>query len=199
MDNLQYSKKEIKVFEKTLKAVIKDLNDLWNIGTKDEIIVPAILEGIENTEDNYPKSGWIFVMDKTGFYIKNGNHTYTFAEFQLNGKLKEYLTIRQADIIFLKEYEQIREDIVFRIRKALEEKKDTLEYMKNLVNRLNNETNIEITSTSQNQLPIEVTTENGKNIGILNFKDTSIKIITTGSITLVDQNTKQELPKIKRK
>ena len=71
--------------------------------------------------------------------------------------------------------------------------------MNNLANRLNNETNIEITSTFQNQLPIEVTTENGKNIGVLNFKDTSIKIITTGSITLVDQKTKQELPKIKRK
>ena len=62
-------------------------------------------------------------MDKTGFYIKNGNHIYTFAEFQLNGKLKEYLTIRKTDIIFLKEYERIREDIVFGIRKALEEKK----------------------------------------------------------------------------
>lgn len=195
-----YSKEETEVFKNALINVLDDLEDLWNIGVLDKIEVPVRLHGIIDVDKDYTYNNWRFIMDKTGFSIFQGDNyswnRYWFAKRNKFGKLKKFNTIGEQDIIFLKEYDEIRAKVVTKINKALEEKQGNLQVAEILRKKYDKEATVELDlPTSLNTHEIEIEKKDGQTIGTINFGNRTIKIVTTGNIVLVNK----ESEKVKRK
>lgn len=200
MSSFNYSKKEIKVFEKALKTVLDDLENLWNLKMFERLEFDVELPGISSCKNNYYEHGWSFVMDEEGFYLLNNGcgEIINFVTINKFGNCKQHLKIHPIDIVFLREYDQIREKIVSHINSIQVSKQENLDMAESLISRYSKNAVIEITlPETNNKQTIEVVEENGRKIGTLNFGDISLKIISSASI---DFQTKIVEPsKVKRK
>lgn len=200
MSSFNYSKKEIKVFEKALKTVLDDLENLWNLKMFERLEFDVELPGISSCKNNYYEHGWSFVMDEEGFYLLNNGcgEIINFVTINKFGNCKQHLKIHPIDIVFLREYDQIREKIVSHINSIQASKQENLDMAESLISRYSKNAVIEITlPETNNKQTIEVVEENGRKIGTLNFGDISLKIISSASI---DFQTKIVEPsKVKRK
>lgn len=196
MDNLKYSKEEIKELEKALSTIIDDLENLWKLGALDKISVLAFLPGISACYEDVNKSSyWKFIIDEKGIYLSQNNnqHTYTFAKRTRFGKLIKYLTINEQDIVFINEYPDLRKSIVSEIETAQIKKDRNIESARFVTELCKKEAQIEIDlPDSMNKHQIEVQEEDGRKIGILNFGNISLKIITRGNIELVQKEREKQ-------
>jgi len=198
MKNFNYTKKEMNVFKKALKTVLEDLESLWDLKTFDELEFDVELPGISSCEDHYTEEGWSFVMEEYGFYLINRqcDQIINFATRNKLGQLQYHLKIHSRDIIFLREYDKIREKVVSRIEKIQSAKQENIDMAKNLIGKYSKNAVVEITlPNTNNQQTIEVVEENGKKIGTLNFGDMAIKIISSAYIdfqTKTDSKTKRK-------
>ena len=196
MSNLQYNEKEYKILETAYITAIKELERLWQIGAANEIRVRAKLVGMEECEDYYTHNPWELVMDETGFYLEQeveGN-SYSLAERKRNNKLKILSTINQQDIIFLDEFDEIRNRVIDKINQALKEKEGTISKAQTLIDKYNQTATIDITlPDTNNKQAIEVTEENGKKIGTLNFGNMLLKIITSADIEFINKKDKESV------
>ena len=52
MNSFNYNKKEIKVFEKALKTVLDDLENLWNLNMFERLVFDVELPGISACENS---------------------------------------------------------------------------------------------------------------------------------------------------
>ena len=191
MDNLKYSKEEIKCFEETLSTILDDLENLWKIGALKKISInmafPELTDCFEDIKSNY----WSFNMDEEGFYFKekSGIKKCIFADRLRNGELIKYLEINEQDIVFINKYQNIRKSIVSKIKKAQRKKNVHIQKAKSIAELYKKDATIEIElPESLNKHQIEVQEEDGRKIGTLNFGSLSIKIITTGDIELVHKD-----------
>lgn len=199
MSNLQYNEKEYKILETAYITAIKELERLWQIGAANEIRVRAKLVGMAECEDYYTHNPWELVMDETGFYLKQeveGN-IYSLAERKRNNKLKILSTINQQDIIFLDEFDEIRNRVIDKINQALKAKEGTISKAQTLIDKYNQTATIDIDlPQTNNKQVIEITEENGKKIGTLNFGNMALRIITSADIEFINKKEKQS---VKRK
>lgn len=198
MEKLNYSKKEIKVFQKALKTVLTDLENLWNLKTFDRIQFEVELPGISKCDNKYYEHGWYFTMSEDGFYLINYDcdEIINFVTINKFGHFQQHLKIHPRDLIFLREYDKIREKIVSHIEKVQATKKDNLDMAEGLISRYSKNAIVEISlPATNNQQTIEVVEENGRKIGTLNFGDISLRIISSANI---DFQTKTD-EKVKRK
>ncbi len=201
MDEVKYTSNNIKVLEEALSTVIDDLESFYQIGVLEKIYVHAPLPGFSKCEDNYTLHNWYLIIDKTGIYLKQGDdenyRTYHFARRKPTGKLKKFLTINEQDIIFLNNYDKIRENVVQKIESAIESRAGNVENAQKIIRRYKKEATIEIELPETiNKHTIEVTEENGQKIGTLSFGGISLRIITDASIEFKNKNKNE---KIKRK
>lgn len=201
MDEVKYTSNNIKVLEEALSTVIDDLESFYQLGVLEKIYVQAPLPGFSKCEDNYTLHSWYLIIDKTGIYLRQGdednNRSYTFAKRRKTGKLKKLLTINEQDIIFLNNYDKIRENVALKIEMAIAEKQGNLEQAQKITRRYLKEATIEIDLPETiNKHTIEVTEENGRKIGTLSFGGISLRIITDASIEFKNKNKNE---KIKRK
>jgi len=198
---MEYTKLEQQKIKKTMDTLIADLDEIWSLGLIEEIKIPIDLPGIENIDENYRATGWYFYMDDDGIYIENSinDESYVHARRNRNGKLKGcYDTIDEREILFFKEYEKIRCEIMKKVTQIQTEKQSKIDLMDNLMRKFSGEATVEINlPNSNNQHELKVKEENGRTIGILDFGPASVKIITDGSIKLV--NTSLEKTKAKQK
>lgn len=191
-----------KEIRETIKVLVKDLRTLWSLYPYEEIKLSLNLY-LYDYGDN-----WFFIMNEKEIIIKaesNGNHTHLERKGLNNKPYKEgdYLAHQQ----FIDRYESLRKDI----EKIQTSKKELHELNINKMTELRNkyseaskeeqkrlESSVQINfPPSLNTHAIEVTEENGKKIGIIDFGKQTIKIITEGDIILVDK--KQHKDQIKTK
>lgn len=201
MENLSYTKEEIKIFQDALKNAINDLESLWQIKVLEEISVAVSMPGFVKCSEDYTQHNWYLHIDNRGIYLFQGdednNRSYWFARRKRNNTLEIYTTINEQDIIFLNNYFEIREKVARRIELALENKKVNLEKAKLITQKYNQSATIEINMPpTNNQHSIEVTEENGKKIGTISFNGISLKIITDANIEFKNRNQNE---KMKRK
>ena len=195
MQELKYTKNEIIEFQKALDVIIDDLEALWQIGALSKIKVHADLPNFSKCDKTYTNNAWFFIMEKESFYLQQINfdrdsNIYYFAKRKKNGKLQRYLDIKQQDIIFLNNYDQIRKVIVEEIENALIEKNKDLEMAKKITQKYAKKATIEIEMPkTANQHTLEITTENGQQIGTIKLGNISLRIITDDSIE-IKQNAK---------
>ena len=198
MELLNFTDSEKEIIRTTLKTVIKDLDQLWSTNACSKIVVPVVLEDVEKYYEGYPSEGWQFIMTKDNYVLNNSTARNRFLIVsEKDGVRQEHTDIIGAvDIMILKEYPMIRERILAAIKSANQEKQETLEYVKDLDERLKRQATIEIElPATNNQQTIEVVEENGRKVGTLNFGDISLKIISSANIEF--KSTTSE--KVKRK
>lgn len=197
------SESEIGKIKEALNIILDDLEEIWNLGLTDEIIIPVTLEGIAEFDPLYPPIGWNFVMDNKGIYMKNDYSPifkFYFGIKNSDGELERcYSNIDERELMFLREYDEIRKKIMEQIEKIQEEKDKNIELVEYIKRKYNKEAEIQITlPNSINQRELRVSQENGRTIGILDFGATTIKLITDGSIKLVSEETiKSDKVKVK--
>lgn len=201
MEDVRYSKEEIKIFQEALINAIDDLEALWNLKALDKIKVSVILPGFTSCSDDYTNHQWYLIIDNKGIYLYQGtndsNRSYWFGRRKINGKLTKYTTINEQDIIFLNNFFKIRETVAQKVELAIINKQGNLENAKLLTEKLRREATIEIDlPTTNNQHKIEVIEENGKKVGTITFGGATLKIITDANIEF---KSKSETEKIKRK
>ena len=198
MNSFNYNKKEIKVFEKALKTVLDDLENLWNLNMFERLVFDVELPGISACKSSYYEQGWRFVMDKDGFYLSNNEcgEIINFVTINKFGHCHQHLKIHPRDVVFLREYDKIREKIVAHIEEVQASKNKDIDMAESLINRYSKNAVVEITlPPTNNQQTIEVVEENGRKVGTLNFGDISLKIISSANIEF--KSTTSE--KVKRK
>jgi len=189
---MKYTKKEQKKIMKTMDLLIADLDKIWQLGFLEEITIPVDLTGIEEYDERYKLYNWCFYMNDDGIEMQcqSDNFTYIHARKNKNGKLEGcYNMIDIREILFFREYEKIRSTIMDKISEKQKEKQSDFDLMDKLTNRFNKKEDcVQITlPQSINQHDLRVKREDGRNVGILDFGDASIKIITDGTIRLVKE------------
>ncbi len=91
---------------------------------------------------------------------------------------------------FVRNYKNYtRQKLIETINKKIESKNEGLINIDDISKEYSKTASIELTFQTQNQIPIEVTKENGQTIGILRFGNNVIKLVTNGEIVLKDNNT----------
>lgn len=184
---IRYSKKEQKQIEKAVTLAIKDLYLLWKKSTLDNIVVPVSLDDIKKYDDKYENYGWRFVIDRNELCFDNYETRLIFAKRNAVGMLGMCFPIGMPEIIFLREYETIREKVLQIVADDLNQKKANLDLASQISRKFESIVEIDVPK-SQNVHEIEVSEEDGKKIGVINFGAQTVKIITEGDIVLVNKD-----------
>jgi len=176
---------------------LDDLESIWKIQVLDEIKVPVELDGVEKLAD-YPSKEWNFIMDSNGFYLKSDSSEhciydkYTFALIK-NKRVMMLKKIGDLDIIFIKEYDSIREKIIEKVENAIKEKKEEMDIIEKINKKYKNEAVVEIDlPESKNPQTIDIKRENSQNVGEINFGYATIRLITKGNIVLVNDSVSEK-------
>ena len=202
MQMFKYTNEEIKKFEKAITLVIKEFDSLFKESGLDKIFFTVNLEGIENYDKGYMNKDWFFVIDDYGVYFNQSlGSNYKkifFAKRNRFGKNKMQFPINLCDLIFLREYENIKAMVVSEVNAALRQRNISIEVADKICK--NAESIVEIDMPrSQNVHEVEVSEENGKKIGVINFGSQIVKIITNGDIVLVNKDSNSNAKKKGRK
>lgn len=90
---------------------------------------------------------------------------------------------------FVRNYKSYtRKKLIETINKKIESKNEGLINIDDVSKEYSKTASIELMFQTQNQIPIEVTREEGQTIGILRFGNNTIKLVTNGEIILKDNN-----------
>jgi len=198
MEEIKLSKEQRQEIKKTLSHVLKDIQELYNMSNMKKIKID--LYRVWDIEH----AGFYLEMEKKSFLIKQ---IYDFALTKTVANLDNRSDILRTNsdywylLNFLNSYEKIREKIISEIerdnrKKARfqDSKTSMLKKLEELNKRYDKEATIDIElPPTVNQHQIEVTRVDGNNVGVINFGERTIKIVTNGDIVLVDKtdNTKE--------
>jgi len=196
MSEVNFSEEERKEIKKSLNLLITDMRSLWDISEQNYIDI-NLGRDIINAYD------WHLEIDSKKIdivhYDWDGSSTRENLDYKGKGSKQLFFNYVHA-FNFIKNYDNIRKKLEYEVKANLSKKHDGLKKLEEVNKIYDKEASIDIQfPETKNPLPIEVCQEDGKNIGIINFGDRTIKIITNGSICLIDKDTKQELPRVKRK
>lgn len=209
MEKLSFTKEEQKYIDETLNIVLDDIDELYKLSQQKNIFIKFWLEGgkeyMLSINDRYialinldrsPSSKW-----EKSFASYNANLSYP-GNYQLQEtiyykkgikretvKYMDRLKIKDEeanDIIrFLAKYDSIRTKIIAELQASHSEKETLLDALHKLRTKYSGEVYVDFgLSRSQNIQTLEVTEENGKTVGTIDFGSRIVKIITEGDIVL---------------
>lgn len=120
---------------------------------------------------------------------KNGCVIPRYSNYLLCGAfIKEYPKIRDK---IIKEIKTENKKIIASEQKKLDLKESILNDLPSIQNRYSKTADVQIDlPPSQNQHRLVVKKENGRNVGIIDFGNSTIRLITDGQITLVKEQEK---------
>ena len=199
MSNIKLTKEQQKDL---LELYNKALDDLWEIWQTSALKSVYILMCFE--DDKTKK--WSFRIDDQDIKLTCNTgyaHSTSYILARAKTRFKKTVLIKDEEINqdimfnFIKNYEDVRDKLIKRLSSSDSIKKDTDLLFARLKEKFNKESTVEIDlGDTNNRQTIEITEEDGKKIGTINFGFQTIKIITKGEITLVN---KEEKTKNKKK
>ena len=186
MGKIVLSKEERKKIAKSLSFVLDDIREMWKDAETDEIRFDLEL-GINCL------FGFDLVINDNKISIEKNGFDYTircYLERKLFGRVKRIPTDYNCALEFLKNYEtRIKPRIASAVNKSIKDKKSGFDELKEIDQKYDKEAVIEVDlPPSTNQHIIEVTGVGDKKVGVINFGDRTIKIITNGEIVLVNKD-----------
>ena len=206
---MKYSKEEKKEIRDAFKTILDDMNEMWSEMGKPDLDVHIEIPKIEKVFPDYPKFGWVLIFNKSGIYLENSSF-YNNIKLYLQknsvvGKPITHLKNCEAGAIFIEKYPYIRERILNRLetiallkKSAQEVKEAQLQNIKRIRDLYTKEIHVEVSNPlGINQNGIEITQENGKNIGTMHIGPSTIRIITNSKISFQDKSLDDV--KVKRK
>ena len=185
---MKFSKTEEQEIESTFKRTMEVIKELYDSSDLEIYKKNVILH------DNV---SYRFEINQYGIWLTyqfapNGN---CVAGFKRNGKVHLYKNPTILMFRFLNKYDDIREDLEKTALDNLNRKQAGLNKIRELQNKYTKEATIEIIMPETvNQSSIEVTQEDGKNVGVLSIGPISLKILTSPNVVI-----KGSKPKTKQK
>lgn len=196
MKNYKLTKEEKKKINEAFDLILKDLNQVWNLSSVKSISVGISYDSIYEHFLVLNDKGVYIQVDKINMSLFTDETKLPVAARNRAGELVVSPFIEMKTMLhIIKYYDDIKKELENNIVKNNESKRDILEQVEALKRQYDKEAIIEINMPVQNQQQIKVTRENGKNVGVLDFGDRTIKIVTNGSIILVNKD-EEELEKI---
>ena len=206
IESNQEKTKEEKEREEIFKSLSIMANELWNIQAK-AIPKHRSYSTIAYLDDNRRKYVWASVeKDEISITLEEYDDFIRIKpsgknSIELNSDLENVRTLKTISA-FIKRYDKIREDILERVTKDIEEydkeRTEAIDTSKLFNKRYEKEATVEIDlPLSMNRRQMEIRQENGKNIGIIECGDMTLKFITSGDIQFVDLRKEDE--KVKKK
>lgn len=196
MENYKLTKEEKKKVREAFDLLLIDLGKLWSLSKVKRVSVRI------NSIDDY---GCQLVLEKNRVYIYSSKlnmslftdkTTYPVASRHMSGELVASPFVELKTMVeLIKQYDRIKSDLESEIIKENEKRSDTIESIESFRKDYDKEASIEIDMPIQNQQQIKVTRDDGKTVGVLNFGDRTIKIVTNGAIVLVNKD-EEELERI---
>lgn len=210
---MSYTKEEANEINKALNTVINDLESIWIASEKESVEVLIHLKEFKrmNNYDGYG-CGKIYLND-LGIYITTQESyneykeiTNYLARHTFTGKFKLAYHNMPLELCseFVRMYPMIRSDILSQIKKqkelrrerrekALDEHNKEMEAIRKVEKLYHGTSDIEIDlPKTNNQHTIEISEENGRKIGTINFGLQTIRIITDGDIIIVPKETTKQ-------
>ena len=183
-----FTKEEKDKMQDTLEKVVHDLRSIFEISQED--VLRHEFKTIENGKEY---EYYLIIKAKEAFI----SHRYCDWYMQLDKKhgstnrmhkIKDYNTAFE----FIKKYEIIREAILLKAKQSAKKKKIGMDKIDAVNRKYTKEAIIEVEMTETvNQSSIEVTQEDGKNIGRINIGPVSIKILSSPSVRIVTPEVKK--------
>lgn len=199
MSNIKLTKEQQKDLLELYNKALDDLWEIWQTSALKRVYIPMYFE------DDKTKQ-WSFRIDDQDIKLTctdyaHSTNFYTLARTKTH--FKKTVLIKNEEINqdimfnFIKNYEDVRDKLIKRLSSSDSIKKDTDLLFARLKEQFNKKSTVEIDlGDTNNRQTIEITEEDGKKIGTINFGHQTIKIITKGEITLVN---KEEKAKTKKK
>ena len=192
--SIKFSKDEKEQLDRTFKVVVEDLRNLYYIAETDSI--KTELTVIENETENT----YTLVINKKEMYLKlHYSDWYMNLDKVSTNKKQKICHIKDYTLVFefLKKYERVRDSIVRIVTEKQKNKKQGMERVKNLYNKYTKEAIVEVEMPeTNNRSSIEITKEDGKNIGRVTIGPVSLKILTSENVSIIGA---KQLAKVKKK
>ncbi len=199
MSNIKLTKEQQKDLLELYNKALDDLWEIWQTSALKSVYIPMYFE-----DDKTKK--WSFRIDDEDIRITCNTgyaHSISYTLARARTCFKKIVLIKDEELNqdimfnFIKNYEDLRDKLIKRLSSSEAIKKDTDALFTRLKEQFNKTSTIEIDLKDiNNRQTIEITEEDGKKIGTINFGHQTIRIITKGEITLVDQ---KEAVKTKKK
>ena len=202
MTNLRFTQEEKENILEALELVLQDIEKLWE---KVKSTTPEISVYIFSYETTYGlglddkkliinDQGIKLVDDR--FIGQPSKETWLRKKEDLPKKRTLFQKKEKEPEIdlnlyydFVRNYKSYtRQKLIETINKKIESKNKGLINIDDVSKEYSKTASIELMFQTQNQIPIEVTREEGQTIGILRFGNNTIKLVTNGEIILKDNN-----------
>lgn len=205
---MEFTKGEKKKIEDTMQYIVEDMYDLWKKAQVQSFSFRVRFKGLGD-------AGSDICIDKNGVSLM----TYRYKQIEswleyetiivkdkkcfLGKMIKSKLIVPSKNhnlySALIENYGVIRKGLLEKSNSGVSDKQKCLDSIDEWYNRFRKEAIIEFDSPFQNQQKIEVREEKGKKVGVLDFGDKIIKIVTNGDIVLVNKNEVNEDNYTKRK
>ena len=183
-----FTKQEKDKMQETLGKVVQDLRSIFEMSQEN-----VLKYDFKNIENNKEYSYTLFIKEKESFISLQCSDWYMQLDKKHGSKYRMH-KIKDYDTAFefLKKYETIREKILFEAQRNAKKKKNGMDRIDAINSKYTKEAVIEVEMPETvNQSSIEVTQEDGKNIGRINIGPVSIKILSSPSVRIVTPEAKK--------
>lgn len=190
---MQFTKEEKEKLTQALTVVVEDLRSIFNTAETDKISYE--FEVFENES----KNKYSLVINKKEMYL-----TLHYSDWYMNldkvkpgGKVK-MCPIKDYNLVFLflQKHEIIRKNVVNTARVNQTNKEQGMKRIQAIYNQYTKEATIEVEMPETiNQSSIEVTQEDGKNVGKVNVGPVSLRILTSPNVRIVEQKIHNKVKK----
>lgn len=188
--SIAFTKEEKTQLRQTLNVVVEDLRALYN--TADLKTIKTEFSVYENESRNT----YTLVIDKKEMYLKlhYSDWYMNLDKISQSGKQK---TCRITDYnlvyLFLQKYEMVRKEVSNTATNSQIDKKMGMKKIQSIYNKYTKEAIVEVEMPETvNKSSIEISSEDGKNIGKVTVGPVSFKIITSENVNLIGRNQRQK-------
>lgn len=204
---MEFTTEEKRQIRKSLKTIVKDMRELWKIYPHQEVDIEVSLPNVNLSDYG---CFWRLLMDKDKIILySSSSKNYSNLERHRIHHLQD-LCYTKGDYLahfgVVSQYDQIRNRIEEIVKERYNRQQQNIDKLSDIEQRHSKKTKQEkekLAATVQIDLPptqnlheIEISEENGKKVGRIDFGAQTIKIITEGDIVLVN---KTENSKVKRR
>ena len=188
--SIVFTKEEKTQLRQTLNVVVEDLRALYN--TADLKTIKTEFSVYENENRNT----YTLVIDKKEMYLKlhYSDWYMNLDKISQSGKQKICrITDYNLVYLFLQKYEMVRKEVSNTATNSQIDKKMGMKKIQSIYNKYTKEAIVEVEMPETvNKSSIEISSEDGKNIGKVTVGPVSFKIITSENVNLIGRNQRQK-------
>ena len=191
--SMTFTKEEKEKLQQTLSVVVEDLRNLYNASSLEKIKTEF------NVWENETNNTYSLVINKKEMYLSlHYSDWYMILDKIGPGSKQRISKIKDYNLAFefLKKFERIREVVLTKTKENVISKEMGMAKIESIHDKYKKEATIEIEMPETvNKPSIEISSENGKNVGRVTVGPVSFKILTSTNVNLIGPERPQKVKK----